>query len=767
MTVEHTRTGFEAHKAPTTAELIERLSRFEGPPELFLANLLAVQCHIASAEAGAILRVAPEGKAEVLAVHPALAQGSTAPMWLAQAAASVARTMETAQTVTQPVHEPDELYGQPARRHLVMIPLARSGGIGGAAAFILEAGTRGELAAGQDRLELSTSLLSLYEMRLALQRRGADLRRMRVSLEALSAVNGSDRFAAAAMAMCNEVASRWQCDCVSLGFLAGRYVKLKAMSHTEKLSRKMKLVQTIEAAMEECLDQDLEVLYPPASQAAYISRATGELATRHGPAAVASVPLRREAKVVAVLTAQRPAENVFTTEEMESLRLTCDLCTPRLVDLHEHDRWVGARAAASAREALAAGLGPKHTWLKLAAVLAMVVLAALIFGKGEYRADAPFALEATLQQRLPAPFDGYLMQVYVDPGDNVVGSKADEPSWLLEAADVQDWAGLLAEIRAQAAAGEPSAGKHIWALLGEEARQAIAAAEGAEPNDQAKAAIIRQLNDLLRSEACYDSAAWQGFKLGQRQTELLADLKKGTPKGGHLVELNRSLLATAFPQRIAAGPTVLATLDTAELRLQLAAAQADRTGRLTEAAAAMRDGKTAQAQIAQAAAEEVAARIRLLEYQIEKARIVSKISGLVVTGDLRRQVGAPVKMGDVLFEVAPVDRLRAELAVPDNQIADVQLAVAEAVEKDTKVVGELATAAYPEQRIPFQVERVNPMAEVVDQQNVFKVRAHLGETYPWMRPGMEGVAKISLGRRSYGWLLTHKVVNWARMKLWL
>jgi hypothetical protein len=59
------------------------------------------------------------------------------------------------------------------------------------------------------------------------------------------------------------------------------------------------------------------------------------------------------------------------------------------------------------------------------------------------------------------------------------------------------------------------------------------------------------------------------------------------------------------------------------------------------------------------------------------------------------------------------------------------------------------------------------MAEVVNQRNVFKVRVRLLETYPWMRPGMEGVAKVSVGKRRYVWIWTRKIINWIRMKFWL
>jgi biotin carboxyl carrier protein len=219
---------------------------------------------------------------------------------------------------------------------------------------------------------------------------------------------------------------------------------------------------------------------------------------------------------------------------------------------------------------------------------------------------------------------------------------------------------------------------------------------------------------------------------------------------------------------VLARETVLATLDDTELRLELGRAQAEQGAYLSQATAARAEGKFTHAKIAQAQADEVAARVRLLEYRIEKARIVSEISGTVVAGDLKKQIGAPVKEGDVLFEVAPLDMLRAELAVPDDQIADVHRAVAKAAEKNETVVGELATASYPGVRIPFEVERVSPAAEMVEQRNVFKVRVRLEWIDPaWMRPGMEGVAKISLGRRSYGWLLTRRVINWVRMKLWL
>ncbi len=211
---------------------------------------------------------------------------------------------------------------------------------------------------------------------------------------------------------------------------------------------------------------------------------------------------------------------------------------------------------------------------------------------------------------------------------------------------------------------------------------------------------------------------------------------------------------------ITAQNNALAELDTAELRLQLAAAKAEHAGYLKQRDASERDIQMAQAQIAQADADKVQAQIELLDYQIRQARLVSPIIGTVVAGDLKRQVGAPVKKGDVLFEVTPLATLRAQVLVSEDQILDIS----------TGQEGELATVSYPDRHIPFVVELISPMAEVENNRNVFKVRVRLLETYEqhaWMRPGMEGVAKITVGKRRYAWIWTRKLINWIRMKLWI
>jgi len=607
------------------SDLLERLGQLDEDPLKFLGNLLAVNCFLGKADEGAILCSNREGRVDVAAAYPQAERKTTAPTWIMKTAELVQEVLTKGTPVVK-LLEQSSADRQSVKNHVVMIPLKMSEIKNAVSVFRIETDDQNSLEERSQTLQLAVSMLRYSEARLVQMTGRSRLTRLRQSMEILSAINQQERFASAAMAFCNEVASQWQCERVSLGFLKGRYVQLKTMSHTEDFSRKMRVVQDIESAMEECLDQDIEVLSPTLNDAIYVTRATDELSQKYGRQTVLSLPLRQRGDVIGVLTLERPVDKTFGSDDIETIRLTCELCTARLKNLYDHNRWIGATVAVKMRNLLAGFLGPKHTWAKLLTVLSFMAILFIVFAKGHFRAEAPFVLEAVKQQVIPAPFDGYIKSVEVEVGENVEG------------------------------------------------------------------------ND-----------------------------------------------------------SILATLDTSELRLQLAAAKAENAGYLKQVSAAMRDDETAQAQIAQANADKVQAQIDLLNYEIGQANLVSPIGGIVVKGDLKRQIGAPVKTGDVLFEVCPLESLRALLMVSEDLIFHIE----------DGQEGKLATASYPGQPIKFVVERINPMAEVVNQRNVFKVRVRLSETYPWMRPGMEGVAKISVGKRRYIWIWTRKITNWIRMKLWL
>ncbi len=611
----------------TAADLVERLLTFDGPPQEFLRYLLAVQCRLAAAESGAMLRPGTQGDVQVLTMFPQPEKEGEFPPWVQQAGEATVRVLGTGKTEIFPLHDASDLYGEDARRYLIMLPIKYTGraDVRGASAFLVETRDPRHLRGAQERLELSLPLLSLYEMQLMLTHRQADMRRLRDALEVVSAMNRHDRFTAATLTVCNEFAARWGASRVSLGYLQGKSVRLRSISHTENFSKKMQLVQDIEQAQEECLDQDVEILFPASTEATYVSRAAGRLSERHGPSAICSLPLRHGDDVKAVLTIERPREKEFQPEEIESMRLAADLATARLINLHEQDRWIGGKVAFSIRKGAGQLVGPKHTWAKLLAIGILFLGIFLIFAKGDYTVESPFVLEDKAEYRVPAPFEGQLEEVMVEPPDVV---KAGQP---------------------------------------------------------------------------------------------------------------------------------LARLATDELQDQLDSAEAELVTKEKAKAQSQSEGKLAEAQIAEAQAAQARAKIDLYKGRLERAVLRSPIDGVVIAGDWKRQNRPPVKLGDPVFEIGSTGKLRAELAVDEKDIHELHV----------NQEGKLATVGRPEEKVGFKVETIAGAAESSNGKNIFKVRVDLDKAPAGMRPGMAGVAHVSVERRRYAWIWTHKAIDWVRLKLWI
>jgi len=268
------------------------------------------------------------------------------------------------------------------------------------------------------RLALAAPAAEAYQMNLAAAQSKADVEKFASVLDLTAAVSAEKRFLATALAFCNGVATQFHCERVSLGWLDRGYIRLRAISRTERFDPQMAAARALETAMEEALDQDEEVLWPPREGATVITRDHERFAREQSAGHLSSLPLRSDGEPVAVVTCERQREP-FTETELKQLRLACDFATPRLADLQEQDRWFGARWATQLRGHCAKIIGPEHTWAKLLALLVTVLLAVLFFVRVPYRVEGNFLLRSDELAYLAAPFDGFIDQVFVRPGDTV------------------------------------------------------------------------------------------------------------------------------------------------------------------------------------------------------------------------------------------------------------------------------------------------------------------------------------------------------------
>ncbi|HEX8310466.1 MAG TPA: efflux RND transporter periplasmic adaptor subunit [Chthoniobacteraceae bacterium] len=285
-------------------------------------------------------------------------------------------------------------------------------------ARVVAGGYREEAAT---RLRLLADAPLLYQLTRTLEQARHDAGRFAVTLDLLTLLNAQTRLAAAAMLLCNEVAARFRCDRVSLGWLERKYLRLQAISHSEKFEKKMAIVAALERTMEEALEQDEELIFPAPPESRAVTRDHAAFAREQGSANLLSLPLRISAEPTGVLLLERGTE--FTGQELQTLRLLCDQSARRLYDLKRHDRWFGARFATWLREQAARIVGPEHTGRKVLALTIAVLLAVLLFGKAEYRVEAPFILKSDALAQVPAPFDGFLDEVHFRIGDAVVAGQ--------------------------------------------------------------------------------------------------------------------------------------------------------------------------------------------------------------------------------------------------------------------------------------------------------------------------------------------------------
>jgi len=165
----------------------------------------------------------------------------------------------------------------------------------------------------------------------------------------------------------------------------------------------------------------------------------------------------------------------------------------------------------------------------------------------------------------------------------------------------------------------------------------------------------------------------------------------------------------------------------------------------------------AEMKIAQALSQQAEARLDLVRYHLGHAEVKAPFAGIVVEGDLEELLGAPVKKGDVLFKVARLEKMYAELKIDERDVHELA----------GDATGEISFVSRPNLEFPIVVERIDPVAVTEEEGNVFLVRALFPEEVAgWWRPGMSGVAKINVGKRNILWILTHRTIDFLRIFLW-
>jgi multidrug resistance efflux pump len=507
----------------------------------------------------------------------------------------------------------------------VAYPIEISGQRHGVVVLEVEPHPKHELQAIMRQLHWGTAWLEVSIRRTEVSKFSVLNKRLQNVLDLVARAVEHEDFHESAMALVTSLATSLECHRVSLGFLRGKHVRVSALSHSAGFTKQMNLVSAIGSAMDEAIDQRATIVYPlPPDDIPLVTRAHEELSKQHGAGAILTIPLENKGSFIGGLTLERPADKLFEEAAVEVCRTAAGLVGPILDTKRAEGRWLIQKAAESFATQLKKLLGPGYLVRKLILILLLVLITFFSFFKVDYRVTAKTTIEGAVQRVVAAPFDCYVNEAPIRPGDFV--------------------------------------------------------------------------------------------------------------KEGDL----------------------LCILDDRDFKLERIKWLTEKEQLVKQYYEAMAKHERAEIRITRAKIDQTEAQISLLDEQLARTKVAAPFSGIIMSGDLSQSLGAPLERGQVLFEVAPLDEYRVISKVDERDITEIAVGQK----------SELVFPSMPGEEFVFVVKKITPVSTAEEGRNYFRVEGSMEQGSERLRPGMEGVGKITIDRRKLIWVWTHKAIDWLRLQLW-
>ena len=200
---------------------------------------------------------------------------------------------------------------------------------------------------------------------------------------------------------------------------------------------------------------------------------------------------------------------------------------------------------------------------------------------------------------------------------------------------------------------------------------------------------------------------------------------------------------------------VLAEMDGRTIRWELSSVTAEREQSVRTRQIELSDRNVPKTILAELEYDRLVSEEAILKYKKDNLSIKSPIDGFVLSGSLERAEAASVETGQVLFEIGPLKPMRIEVAVPSDEIAQVRVGFPAKIwidgQEDDPIIGEIT--------------KIHPRSETRDAQNVFIAELEFANEDERLRPGMKGSVRLDCEKRSLGWCLFHKPINYVRSRL--
>jgi hypothetical protein len=310
--------------------------------------------------------------------------------------------------------------GDPSELSYVGYPFEVDGRLYGAVAIELDGESRGQSRAALRQLQWGAGAVEAMLRREEGRARQAHLDRVALAFDLVAIAIEQADFVAACNAIVTDLATRLECELVSIGFTQRGRAVVTSLSHAPQFGKRMNLVRCIDAAMDEAIDQQAVVLYPrPENWIFRIDRAHTELGRMHDVGAVLTIPLHVNGRFLGAITFERPHGSTFDDEAIELCDCVCSVVGPILEEKRRNSRLLVWKTYDSLEVQLRRLFGPRFLGRKLVVTAVIALVAFFAMATDEYRVTSPAVVEGGIQRVIIAPIDGYIASEYARAGQEV------------------------------------------------------------------------------------------------------------------------------------------------------------------------------------------------------------------------------------------------------------------------------------------------------------------------------------------------------------
>ncbi|QDT12019.1 efflux RND transporter periplasmic adaptor subunit [Planctomycetes bacterium K23_9] len=199
----------------------------------------------------------------------------------------------------------------------------------------------------------------------------------------------------------------------------------------------------------------------------------------------------------------------------------------------------------------------------------------------------------------------------------------------------------------------------------------------------------------------------------------------------------------------------LATIDPREIDFQLASLNAELRSAVQQKMGLVAEHDFGAVEIANLEARRLQFQQELLQHRRDNLEIRAPLSGMIVTGDLKPSIGSPLTKGDALFELAPLEQMVVEVAIPEWDFAAVSV----------YMPVEVRLNALPSRKLRGTISHIHPSSVLRDDSSVFLAEVLIANTGGTLRPGMRGRVSVKSDKHLLGWNLFHRAYHRALMLL--